>query len=118
MVVTEIATPTAALARVSTASMPATPAASATPTIAELTVVRSVSDDSPTVKSAGMPLKRSSRAASTSAVRQVTPSPSASVPSPRLARLRRPVTKPTQAAVIGSVSGLTAIAPTISVELS
>ena len=57
--------------------------------------------------------RRSSRAVSAAAIEPATPSPTASVTSARRTRRPRPRVRPTQIAVIGSRSGLTAIAPTI-----
>ena len=93
------------------------PAASATPIVEELTVVSPESADSPTANPVGSRSKRSRRSVSSSAVTHVVPSPSKSVASACEARRQRRLMRPTHAAVIGSRSGLTAIAPTIRMPL-
>ena len=65
IVVIEMATPTVELARVSSESIPATPAAKATRTVDALTVVRPESADSPIAKCAGSRAMRSPTPVST-----------------------------------------------------
>ncbi len=116
-VVTEMATPTAKLALVSKASMPATPAARATPTVAMLTVASSPTW-SPVMSAAGdtAPVRRRA-VVSTNAVTTTRPRPEPMVPRARPSRRGRRATMATHAADIGSRSGLTAIAPTMSTGL-
>jgi len=79
MVVTEIATPTAELARVSSASMATSPATSATSTVELLTEIRPASGPAPTLKLPGSQPSPSSAAVSSPATRQARPSPANSV---------------------------------------
>jgi hypothetical protein len=110
--VTEIATPTPELARVSSASMPAMPAKNATVMVSHPTVLRPFRSVFSTEKSSG-----STPSASCSAVDTAAASPAAVIPAPRVPSARPSsrasrVTTATPAAVIGSRSGLNAIAPT------
>jgi len=61
--------------------------------------------------------KRPSRAPTAAAVTTTSPKPRVSVSKARRARPWSPRASPTQVAQIGSRSGLTAIAPTIRIEL-
>src|SRR3954451_11110034 len=117
IVVIEIATPTAALARVSKARIPATPATNATTTVDALTVKRLSKLVPPILKPPGSRPKTLRIAVIRPATRQPNPSPIASVPKLRLASRQLRSTSPVQVAVIGSMSGLTAIAPTIRISL-
>jgi len=72
---------------------------------------------SSTSKPSGRKPKRLSRALITAAVRTTRPRPRSRVTKARPASLRSPRARPTQVAQIGSRSGLTAIAPTIRIEL-
>jgi len=118
-VVTETATPTAALARVSSDSMPAIPATSATAIVSLLTVVSPPNAVAALLKSKpeGSRSSWSCEKATAAAATQVPAIPRARVTkaSP-MSRGLRPTT-PTLIAVIGRRSGLTAIAPTIRIPL-
>ena len=118
IVVTEIATPTAELARLSSASMPAMPATSATTTVELLTVVSPCSGPSPRTKPSGSRFRRSRSAGQRAGNRAGDPSPTASVTNARRTSRWRPRVRPTHIAVIGSRSGLTAMAPTIRMLFS
>ena len=113
-----MATPTAELARVSSARMPATPAAKATPTVDASTVVRPPSASALRTKPEGIRFVRSSATATSVAVTHDVPSPTTSVTTARRTSRPRRLTRPTQAALIGSMSGLIAIAPTIRIVLT
>ena len=115
MVVTEMATPTAKLARVSKLSIAATPAAAATQTVVTETWVRLETTPelmSATRRPAGRPKASVTSHAATTAVA----SPGSSVPTAR-ANNRGRRAPPHGAAVSGSRSGLTAIAPTMRTAL-
>ena len=112
-----MATPTAALARVSKASIPATPAANATTKVEALTA-GGVNAPGP-FRSISAPRRPNARSTVTTVndAALARARPTASVPTARDASLTRRPTIPTQAAVSGRRSGLTAMAPTIRIEL-
>ena len=116
-VVTEMATPTAKLARDSKASMPATPAARATPTVAMLTVASSPTCPLRMSVAGDTTSKRRSAVVSTKDVTTTSPRPGPMVPRAWPSSRGRRETMATHAADIGSRSGLTAMAPTMSTEL-
>ena len=117
IVVTETATPTPELALVSSASIPATPAASATTIVSLLTLVRLPSTVESMLKLDGMRSNAFCANADAAAAPLANVIPIASVAKARPARRRRRSTRPTPTAVIGRRSGLIAIAPTIRITL-
>ena len=93
MVVTEIATPTAAPARLSNASTPATPAARATPIVPTPTLAKDAMK--PLARSTLGRIPRKSRNSTTPKAASVArPRPRISVVAPRRTRLQRPATMP------------------------
>ena len=118
MVVTEMATPTPELARVSNASIPAIPATNATTSVSLPMVVRPVkTPDAWMLYPDGMNPSWCWMNVDAAAAPPAAAIPSASVSSARPASCTWRPTMPTAMAVIGSRSGLTAIAPTIRIPL-
>jgi len=117
IVVTEIATPTPALACVSIASIPAMPAKRATTIVSSPTVAKPCRTVSSRSKPVGSRSSWSCTSANSAATMPATASPTTSVSSARRASFRSRPTKPTAIAAIGNRSGLTAIAPTMSIGL-